>query len=348
LIILANKDLHPEKEKKGKVMIVRCWRTDSLLLPLNILRNIIKHKPDLVFFNCHMMSWGKNLVANFFGALLPFISRKILNYKVIVILHNLVEAVDLDKLGIKPSKLNLFGSYIATKSLLSADRVIVTLRSFISLLGRKYNRNNIIHIPHGTLGKKVKKPRVGGKTILVFGFWRGSKNLPLIIEAFQELRKKDRSLKLIVAGSSHPNFPGYLERIRKEYEKSGNILFTGYISPEELDKVFLPSTVVVLPYTAATGTSGVIHLAASYGKPIIASDLPEIRETAEDEGFSVSFIPVNDKEALKLSIERIIRSRKLQESMGRRNLKAAENLSFSVISRKYLDTSLEILGDRKI
>ena len=37
-----------------------------------------------------------------------------------------------------------------------------------------------------------------------------------------------------------------------------------------------------MPYLAVPGTSGVFHLACGYGTPIVASDLPEIREILAD------------------------------------------------------------------
>ena len=91
------------------------------------------------------------------------------------------------------------------------------------------------------------------------------------------------------------------------------ITFTGYVPDKNLKKLFVSSTLVVLPYTVATGTSGVIHLAASFGKPIIASDLPEIRETAEEENLELILFPKNDKESLKKAIKRLLKNKELQK-----------------------------------
>jgi glycosyltransferase involved in cell wall biosynthesis len=283
IVVLA--DYNPNScktERFGKLKIVRCWRRDSFLIPIDIVKTLRKEAPEIVHFNLHMMSWGKKRVSNFLGAITPYIVKKFLRKKVTITLHNITEATNLKELGIKPSKLDFLGSYLATKSLLSVDKVVVTLRSFIHLLNKKYGKNNIVHIPHGTLGKRVKNVKAGGKTILTLGFWRDGKKLPLLIEVFKELQKKDKKLKLIVAGTSHPNFPGYIEKIKKKYENVKNLFFTGYVPEEDLDKIFLSSTLVVLPYSTATGSSGIIHLAASYGKPVIVTDLPEMREIMKE------------------------------------------------------------------
>jgi len=342
IVVLADHNPNSyEIEKLGKLKIARCWRRDSLSIPIDIIKTLRKENPDIVHFNLHMMSWGKKRIPNFLGAITPYIVKKFLRKRVTITLHNIVEATNLEELGIKPSKLNLLGSYLATKSLLGVDKVVVTLRSFIPLLSKKYGKNNIVHIPHGTLGKRVKNVKVGGRTILTLGFWRESKNLPLLIEAFKELQKKDKRLKLIVAGTSHPNFPGHLEKMKKEYENIKNVFFTGYVPEENLDKIFLSSTVIVLVYGTATGSSGVIHLAASYGKPVIVTDLPEIRETMEEEGLSLILVQ-NDKEYLKLAIQKLIDNKKLQRIIGKKNLEIAERLSFSSISKDYVKLFEEV------
>lgn len=348
IIILASKGFNVKNKENDKIKIVRCWKRNSILLFIQILKKIRKFDPDLVFFNCHMMSWGRSRIVNFFGALLPALVKKILNYKVVITLHNIVEATDLRELGINPSKINLLGSYLATKSLLSADKVVVTLRSFVSLLSKKYRKTNILYIPHGTLGRKIRSAKTTKeKVIMSFGFWRESKNLPFLIEVFKELYKKDKNLKLVIAGTSHPNFPGYLEKIKKKYKKVKNLFFTGYVPEKNLDKIFLSSTLIVLPYKTATGSSGVVHIAASYGKPVIITDLPETREIIKDEKIPLILVPKNDKEALKRAIQAVINNKKFQRFIGNESLRAAERLSFSNISKKYIKLFESIVEERK-
>jgi len=346
IVVLANYNPNSRKiEDFGKLKIVRCWKNNSLFIPIGITKVLKREKPDIVFFNLHMMSWGKTRIANFLGNITPYLVKKFLKKKVIVSLHNIVEATDLDGLGIKSSMLNLFGSYLATKFLLNTNKVVVTVSSFISLLNNKYGKTNIVYIPHGTLGKKVKNVRTGGKIILTFGFWRENKNLPFLIKVFKELYEKDKELKLIIAGDSHPNFPSYLKKIRRRYNNLKNVFFTGYVPENSLDKIFLSSTVIVLHYATATGTSGVVHLAASYGKPVIISDLPEIREIMKEEKLSLILVPKNDREALKLAIQRIIANKKLQKDIGSKNLNIAEQMSFLNISKKYVKLFEEVLEE---
>ena len=55
---------------------------------------------------------------------------------------------------------------------------------------------------------------------------------------------------------------------------------------------------MVMPYTSATGASGVANLAAAYGVPIVCSDIPDFREMGDSGGLAIKFYPVGNKAAL--------------------------------------------------
>ena len=346
VIVLANgkdSDRGFETNGRGKIKVVRCWKTNSLFLTFGIIKNIKKYKPDLVLFNCHVTTWGGDIIVNFFGTMLPTVVKKGLGLKTVVSLHAIVESLNLESVGMRPSKLNLLGSYIATKSILNADKVVVTLSHYIPLLEEKYGKRNIVHIPHGTFGAKVKKARSDGKRLLTFGFWRGgTKNLPLLLQVFKELKDEDSDVELIVAGKSNPNFPGYIEKIKENYKIPG-ITYTGYVPDEKLDDLFKSATIVVLPYMAAIGTSGVIHLAASYGKPVIISDIPNIRKTMEEEGLKLILFKKTSRESLKSALQKLLADKKLRTGMAQNNLQIAKDLSFEKMADRYVEVFEEVL-----
>jgi glycosyltransferase involved in cell wall biosynthesis len=338
VLVIANQNRSaPTVEKRGKLTILRVWRDNDIFSLLKIPVYIAKYRPDLVHFNLHLMSWGKGRLVNFVGALMPRIV-KMLRFRVIVTLHNIAEAVDLAKIGvIKPSLINFFGLTIAMKSILSTDKVIVTLPHYVTILKKRYRVKNIVHIPHGTLGAKVNKVKTGGKRLLVFGHISPYKNLPIIIDSFRELREEDEELELVVAGTSHPNFSNYLNQIIHRYKGIPGLKFIGYVPDEKIKEVFMSATVVVLPYLTSTGSSGVFHIASSFGKPCIMSDLPDFRRMLKDEGGSAILVPPNDKEALKGAIRAVLASEDLQKSLGEQNLRLAKRMSFNDVSHAYID-----------
>lgn len=346
IVVLANGEDSPDLSKSDKIEVVRCWRSNDKSSIFNIIREVQKQKPDLVLFNCHMMSWGKGKVISFMGALLPLLLKKLFRHKVVLVLHNIVEAVDFEPLKKKPSKIDLFGATLATKSMLSADKVIVTLEHFVDLLEKKYNKSNIVHIPHPTWGKKSVKISANDKKVLTFGFWRDTKGLPLLLESFEELKRLDEELKLIVAGESHPNFSGYLEDVKKKYGDIPGVTYTGYVPDEKLDEVFGSASIVVLPYLASTGSSGVVHMSASYGRPVVITDLPDMKRMAEEEGLEMLFFPLGDKEGLKTAIKSLLNDKELRKKIVENNLRVAEELSFSRVADRYVEVFENVLGNK--
>ena len=79
---------------------------------------------------------------------------------------------------------------------------------------------------------------------------------------------------------------------------------------DQIPELFGTSSFMVMPYTSATGASGVAHLAAEHGVPIICSDIPDFREMADSESLGIKFYPVGDKAALAQSMVDLTRARK--------------------------------------
>ncbi len=142
-----------------------------------------------------------------------------------------------------------------------------------------------------------------------------------MFEAFEKITKKKSNIKLVVAGSNHPNFPHYLDEFIKYILPTLNSQVMSL--QEKLASVFRKADVVVLPYNAAPGTSGVFHLACGYGRPIVASDLPEIREMVND-GASAILVPPGDADALKNAILKVLFDKELATKMSDQNLNFAQ------------------------
>lgn len=348
VLVIANQGKSaPTIEKHGKLTILRVWRNDNVLSLLKIPIYVAKYRPNVVHFNLHIMSWGKGRFVNFVGALMPSI-MKMLRFRVVVTLHNIVETVDLTKINvIKPSLINFCGLTIAMKSILNADVVAVTLPHYLPILNKKYGARNVVYIPHGTLGIRINEVRTGGKRLLVFGHISPYKNLPMIINVFRKIREEDKEVELVIAGASHPNFPDYLRQVIQRYKGLPGLKFLGYVPEEKLEEIFTSATVVLLPYLTSTGSSGVFHIASSFGKPCIVSDLPDFRKMLESEGGSAILVPPNDEEALKAAIKCVLASEELQKSIGEQNLKLAGKMSFNDISHAYVNLYIKLVGSRK-
>ena len=324
----------------SKVEVLRVWKADNPFSILSIILQILKLKPDVVHFNVHFQSYGRKRLANFIGLSLVFLCR-LLGLRVVASVHNFGEKVDLEKVRLKPSLLNRVGILVATKLILSASRVVVTVRSYAEYLRRRYGYKGVLYIPHGTSANDCSPIDPDEKVVLMFGHMGPSKGLPIMLRAFEELMKERSDVKLVVAGSSHPNFPGYLDEFVKA--TIPKVTFLGYVREEDLARVFGMADVVVLPYLTATGTSGVFHLACGYGKPVVASDLPEIREMVA-EGASALLVPPSDVVALKDAILKVLFNEEIAAKMSEQNLMFAQREQWSIVAEAYEEAYLELLN----
>ena len=274
------------------------------------------------------------------GLSLILLSR-LLGFQVIAGVHTLGEKADLVKFHLKPSLINRTGILMATKAILSAQNVVVLVKSYGEFLKRRHNHKGVKYIPHGTTVDKDPKPASKEKVILIFGHMGPHKGLPLLIEAFAKLKKTGNNVKLVVAGDNHPNFPHYLDQFVKK--RVPNVEFIGYVPQKDLTRVFRMADVVVLPYNAAPGTSGVFHLACGCGKPVVASDLPELREMVND-GASAILIPSGDVDALKDAILSVLSDEVKAAKMGKQNLEFAQKESWDVVAKFYEDAYIALLN----
>jgi glycosyltransferase involved in cell wall biosynthesis len=322
-----------------KVKVIRIWKQDRPLSILGVMVQVLKLKPDVVHFSIGYQSFGKSRISNFTGLSLIFLCR-LCRLKVIVLLHNLAALVDLKKVKQNPSFTNRAGIMVATKLILSASRVVVMVKSYADFLRKHYNNKGILFIPHGSINHNCPSIDPSDKIVLMFGHMGPFKGLPTMLSAFEKITKERNDVQLLIAGDSHPNFPTYLDEFAKNAPPK--VIFIGYAPEKDLCKTFGMADVVVTPYLLATGTSGVIHLACSFGKPVVSSDLPEIRELLAD-GASALLVPPDDSDALKDAILKVLNDKSLATKMAEQNLKFAQKERLSIVARAYEKTYIELL-----
>ncbi|MFQ3181281.1 MAG: hypothetical protein ACI9Z4_000874, partial [Polaribacter sp.] len=136
-----------------KIVIKECWEFNSYTNILSVTKAINQTKPDGILFNLQFMKFGDKKVAAALGLALPWVC-KIKNIPTIVLLHNILEEVDLETAGFASNKIsqkvyNFIGTSL-TKLILKADLVAVTMDKYVATLKDKYNTDTIKMIPHGT------------------------------------------------------------------------------------------------------------------------------------------------------------------------------------------------------
>ncbi len=140
--------------------------------------------------------------------------------------------------------------------------------------------------------------------ILFFGLIRPYKGAEDLVKAFSGLGETEvEGLELIVAGETWEGWtlPGHL--IEESPHRDRIRFINRYLSDAEVGALFAASDVLVLPYRRAT-SSGPLSIAMTYGIPVIAYDIPELREVAASYS-GARFVASNDVQALREAIRQI-------------------------------------------
>jgi glycosyltransferase involved in cell wall biosynthesis len=342
------KDINFE-ENGCKITVKECWKFNSYANIVNVTRAINQTKPDAVLFNLQFMKFGDKKIAAALGLALPLIC-KIKRIPTIVLLHNILEQVDLESAGFTSNKIaqkvyNFIGTTL-TKLILKADLVAVTMDKYVDTLKEKYKVDNVKMIPHGTFeipeNPSQELPK-GPLKIMTFGKFGTYKKVESMIEAVAQVRKETNlDLEIVIAGTDNPNVPGYLAGVQEQYKHVPQVTFTGYVEEEEVAPLFTESAVVVFPYTSTTGSSGVLHQAGSYGRAVVMPNLGDLATLIEDEGYRGEFFEPENVSSLANAIKAIVTNEAYRIELGETNYKAATAFPMSRITEMYLEEFTKI------
>lgn len=339
LIILADA-LEAQEPELADFDIQRCWKFNSTANAYRLLRAFRDLRPDVVWFNLLFSTFGNHPVAAFSGLSIPALTR-MAGFYTHVTLHHLMENVDLSDARIRFPRLYRRAGSVATRLLLMANSVSVLLPAYRRTLIEKYRGENVHFRAHGILSARPEFPdftRRGNPEhrILAFGKWGTYKRLEVLIDAFAEVAQGVPTARLIIAGANHPMAPGYVEAIAEKCRALPRIEFTGYVPEDKIAELFRTASVLVMPYSSATGSSGVAHLACEYGVPILSAGILDFRQMADDEGIAIEFYQTGNRHDLADKLALLLASPELQREMAEHNFSAALRMTMPQIVRQYL------------
>ena len=332
------------EEQGCKITVKTCWKFNNYANILTVMKAVSQVKPDAILFNLQFMKFGDRKIVAALGLLLPLLC-KLKRIPTIVLLHNILEQVDLGKAGFTNNKIlqsvfNCIGTLL-TRLVLTSDIVAVTISKYVDILEEKYNAKNVVLIPHGTFeipSEPTYDLADGPLKIMTFGKFGTYKKVEILIEAVEQVRKRtNMNLEVVIAGTDNPNTIGYLDAVKEKYAHTPQLTFTGYVKEEDVPVIFGESAMVVFPYTSTTGSSGVLHQAGSYGKAVVMPDLGDLGILVREEGYKGEFFDPTSTESLASAIEKIVIDTEYRKSLGKANYDAATAFPMSRISALYLD-----------
>lgn len=197
-----------------------------------------------------------------------------------------------------------------------SDMIIVNGEDQVEFVQNLYgiSPNRVVFVPLNARTLAVRQPvqrnLEESGAILFFGAARLHKGLEYFVRAQPIVSRQVPFARFLI--SSHGE---ELERCRQMIEDETRFeIHEGYISAEGMASIFQRASLVVLPYLSAS-TSGVLMIAYSFGKPVVATRVGCLPEYVSDNITGVLVNPA-DVEQLAGAIIRLLRDDALRYHMG--------------------------------
>lgn len=263
-----------------------------------------------VIFNIGLTSWGRSHLRNFIG-FLSIRLRHTLGRSDIILLHNVIETIDLDTAGYNVSPIAQGGAHLAIMQLREIPIVVFSQR-MEKLLLLHYGIAPVFWHPLPVDSQPPRtRPQNGLPTLLMIGYLSPYKGYEFLLNA---LKIADFPHRMLIVGDEHrvlshdPTYQEFLTSLRVRAQAQ-RITCMPKIPAQDLPKLMAEVDLGVLPYDACEGACAAASLLISHHVPILASDLPEFRELA-DQGSGIVLSPRDPNEF----------ARRMKETVGNPNL----------------------------
>ncbi len=306
---------------------------------MRIVRAVRRERPDVVLFNAHFTSFGGAKVPAAMGLCTPALVRFVTRARSVVLLHNVVDTVDLDAAGFGHGALvnrvlEAIGRGL-TRVVLLADTVVTTMPEYVDILRGRYGADHVYLTPHGTFEAPTapRPERTDGPfRMMAFGKFGTYKRVEELVEAHRRLVAAGIDVECVIAGTDSPNAPGYLDGVAEEHRDVPGLTFTGYVEEDDVPSLFDDANVVVFPYSSTTGSSGPLHQTGSYARAAVVPRVGDFVDLIEREGFDAGVFAPGDVDSLVDAVRGLIDDPVRRREMGTRNHAAACSLPLADIA----------------
>jgi len=157
------------------------------------------------------------------------------------------------------------------------------------------------------------------KVVLFFGQIKDVKGLDLLIEALPAVSREVRDVVLLIAGRPwKSDFARYDSLIDATGVRSRCHLHIDFIPDDDVANYYAAADVVALPYRRIY-QSGVLMMAMTYGRAVVASDLPGMTEIVTD-GMNGYVFSLGVKNSLARTLIRALQDNQERVEIGLRAL----------------------------
>ena len=291
--------------------------------PLNMLRIPLKMrriKGDPVIIVYGPTAFGEGNLSNLIGMILPVLISKLSQKNVKIINQGSVFTHDSEALGYKGLKDKLRRNVVKSieKFVYKRIRTYFQLDYYKEIVTQKIGKKSVAGVmrsdfidPIATLYlndldnlRQMERNKEHDRIrILLHGFWGPQKDPETALIAIKNLKRNYKNIDLIVSGGINHHFPGYAEYFRGLLNDFNDVIdkYLGYVDEKELAKLFIENEIVLMPYRASGGQSGVLEFASFFENIVVCTDFPEFREEKKSD-----FIILTNLSEFELSIEKAI------------------------------------------
>lgn len=165
---------------------------------------------------------------------------------------------------------------------------------------------------------------IEGDYLLCLSTVEPRKNMLRTIQAYEQyVLKNELPYKLVIVGGKGWN-NGEIYDYVKEHNLSGNVIFTGYVSNEDVKNIYAGATVFI--YASLYEGFGIPVLEAMQsGVPVITSNVSSMPEVAGDACILVDPYKIDE---IKNAIIKVLDSKELQNEMREKGITQAKKFSW--------------------
>lgn len=301
LLVMPDQIIEPHLGKLTDSVKLLRFRNPRLRQPIRQIRNIRRlisqireFSPDVVHYQ------GAHL---WFDLALPWLRR----YPLVFTIHD-IRPHPGDRLSQKTPQ------WIENFARRQAGELIVHTQYTRSLLLQEWPgaAEKTFVIPHIQIGEapSSSKAQEDENLILFFGRIWEYKGLEYLIRAEPLITEKVPNARFLIAGEGE-DFARYR---RMMVHPDRFIVHNEYIPEDRAAEYFRRASVVVLPYIEAS-QSGVIPMAYSAGKPVVATTVGGLPEMVEN-GRTGYLVPPRDVAQLGDAVAKLLLDQPLRRSMG--------------------------------
>lgn len=222
-------------------------------------------------------------------------------------------------------------------------------REFISSFGLSEDRVGVIVHGNEDIFREIRSPGIDAAAVrrqlgigsepvvLFFGLLSRYKGTDVLLEAFPRVHR-ETGARLVLAGFPSPEFDlsAQQELARVSGIDSAVTWVPEYIASGELAAWMEMANVAVFPYRDIY-QSGALHVAQTFGVPIVASAVGAMQDVIENE-ISGLLVPPENPDALATAIIRLLHDHLLAARLGKRAAEDARvRFSWDSIARVILD-----------